>query len=321
MPIHNLYAGYGADLGRQPPIDFAGARAVPISSVIGASVSLKRAGRELSACCPFHPDKSPSFTVNDDKGFAHCFGCGWHGDAVDFVMTVHGVDAREAVAMITGGSPPAVEQRSAPLRTEPERETSAEAIAIWQASSPAAGTPAEAYLRHRGIDIPLPHTIRFAELRYGRRGRVYPALVALVTDVGDWPIGVQRTFLAADGRGKAEVPKAKLSLGRITGGSIRLAPAAPAIAICEGLEDGLTLMAGLELPVWAAAGAGNMPSMRFPPDVGDLIIGADNDASGQSEAAKAAERHAAAGLAVRIIRPADGFKDFNQELMGDRQHG
>ena len=323
MATSNNYLVYGGARGRPGSIDFAAARAVPISTVIGATIPLRRAGRDLVGRCPFHDEKSPSFTVNDDKGFAHCFGggCGWHGDVVDFIIAVHGVDAREAVAMITGGSLPVIEQRPAPNRPVPERETSAEAVALWQSAASAAGTPAEAYLRHRAIDIALPDTIRFARLSYGRRGPLHPVLVALITDVCNRPIGIQRTYLATDGLGKADVPKAKLSLGRITGGAIRLGAAAPRIVICEGLEDALTLQHGLDMPAWASAGAGNMPSMRFPADVRELVIGSDNDAGGQAEAAKAGERHAAAGLSVRIIRPAEWAKDFNDELRGVPRHG
>ena len=47
-----------------------------LSGVIGPSVKLIKAGREFKACCPFHNEKTPSFTINDEKGFYHCFGCG-----------------------------------------------------------------------------------------------------------------------------------------------------------------------------------------------------------------------------------------------------
>jgi DNA primase len=57
-----------------------------LSDVVGKRVRLTRAGREFKGCCPFHNEKTPSFYVNDDKQFFHCFGCGAHGDAVGFVM-------------------------------------------------------------------------------------------------------------------------------------------------------------------------------------------------------------------------------------------
>ncbi|MEM7046049.1 MAG: CHC2 zinc finger domain-containing protein [Pseudomonadota bacterium] len=57
-----------------------------LSEVIARHVKLTRAGREYRALCPFHAETTPSFTVNDDKGFYHCFGCGAHGDVIDFTM-------------------------------------------------------------------------------------------------------------------------------------------------------------------------------------------------------------------------------------------
>lgn len=57
-----------------------------LSEVIGKRIKVTRAGRESKACCPFHHEKTPSFTINDDKQFFHCFGCGEHGDVIGFVM-------------------------------------------------------------------------------------------------------------------------------------------------------------------------------------------------------------------------------------------
>ena len=68
-----------------------------LSSVISPSVKLIRAGREWKACCPFHNEKTPSFTVNDDKGFYHCFGCGAHGDAIRFLTDQRGLPFMDAV--------------------------------------------------------------------------------------------------------------------------------------------------------------------------------------------------------------------------------
>ena len=68
-----------------------------LSEIVGRRVTLKRAGREFSGLCPFHNEKTPSFTVNDRKGFFHCFGCGAHGDAIGFVMQSEGLAFRDAV--------------------------------------------------------------------------------------------------------------------------------------------------------------------------------------------------------------------------------
>src|SRR4051812_41622203 len=68
-----------------------------LSALIGRSVKLQKAGREFKACCPFHNEKTPSFTVNDEKGFYHCFGCGAHGDAIRFLTDSRGLPFIDAV--------------------------------------------------------------------------------------------------------------------------------------------------------------------------------------------------------------------------------
>jgi DNA primase len=114
--------------------------------------------------------------------------------------------------------------------------------------------------------------------------------------------------------GKAAVPKAKLSLGRVSGGAIRLAPCAASLVVCEGLEDGLTLQQELGRAVWVAAGASMLPSMAFPPNVRSVAIGGDNDEAGRMSARKAADSFARRGIESRVFFPVDA-KDFNQELM------
>ncbi len=75
---------------------------VDIVDVIDAHVPLKKAGKDYKACCPFHEEKTPSFTVSPDKQFYHCFGCGAHGTAIGFLMEYEHMDFREAVADLAG---------------------------------------------------------------------------------------------------------------------------------------------------------------------------------------------------------------------------
>jgi len=72
-----------------------------LSDVIGRRVKVTRAGREFKACCPFHNEKSPSFTINDDKQFYHCFGCGAHGDVIGFVMRYNNLSFMETVEQLS----------------------------------------------------------------------------------------------------------------------------------------------------------------------------------------------------------------------------
>ncbi len=68
-----------------------------IVEIIDARVPLKKAGRDHKACCPFHDEKSPSFTVSQSKQFFHCFGCGAHGTVIGFLMDFDGLEFVEAI--------------------------------------------------------------------------------------------------------------------------------------------------------------------------------------------------------------------------------
>jgi len=75
-----------------------------IVDVIDNYVPLKKAGKNYTACCPFHGEKTPSFTVDENKQFYHCFGCGAHGDAIGFIQDYFNMEFIEAVKMLGGES-------------------------------------------------------------------------------------------------------------------------------------------------------------------------------------------------------------------------
>ena len=88
---------------RYPPhfLDDIRAR-LSVSQVVGRKVALKRAGREFKGLSPFKVEKTPSFTVNDQKGFYHCFASGEHGDIFTFLMKTEGLSFPEAVERLAG---------------------------------------------------------------------------------------------------------------------------------------------------------------------------------------------------------------------------
>ena len=75
---------------------------IVLSALVGQYVTLKREGREHKGKCPFHNERTPSFTVNDDKNFWHCFGCGAHGDAVRWMVDHEGMSFVDAVVELAG---------------------------------------------------------------------------------------------------------------------------------------------------------------------------------------------------------------------------
>jgi len=77
---------------------------VDIVDIIQRHLQLKKTGANFSACCPFHNEKSPSFTVSPSKQFYHCFGCGAHGDAIGFLMEYSGLGYIEAIKELAAGA-------------------------------------------------------------------------------------------------------------------------------------------------------------------------------------------------------------------------
>ena len=71
-----------------------------IYDIVSEHVNLKKSGRNFFVLCPFHNEKTPSFNVNDEDGFYHCFGCGAHGDVISFVMQKESIDFKETIKIL-----------------------------------------------------------------------------------------------------------------------------------------------------------------------------------------------------------------------------
>ena len=125
-----------------------------IVEVVGRRTQLKKAGREFKACCPFHDEKTPSFTVSPSKGFYHCFGCGAHGTAVGFLMEfdhMSFVEAIESLASSMGVEVPRSESDQ-PARRYDELFSLMDTVARhWQSCLKETPEAVE-YLKKRGID-------------------------------------------------------------------------------------------------------------------------------------------------------------------------
>jgi DNA primase len=129
-----------------------------LSALIGRTLKLTKAGREFKGCCPFHNEKTPSFYVNDEKGFYHCFGCSAHGDAIRWMTEQRGlpfIDAAKELAEAAGMELPAPDPRAAQRaeRANGLHDLMA-AAAEWfvdQLNS-IEGAAARDYLKQRGIE-------------------------------------------------------------------------------------------------------------------------------------------------------------------------
>lgn len=191
----------------------------------------------------------------------------------------------------------------------------AQAKQVWEHAQPIGGTIAETYLRGRGITCDLGETLRFhPECWHGPTAKRYPALISVVQGAG--LSAVHRTYLRADGSGKADIDPQKMMLGATAGGAVRLAEGPGALVITEGIETGLSLASGLfcePVSVWAALSTSGIRGLRLPDQPGQLIIAPDGDAAGREAAHTLAARANAVGWQVSLCTAPDGF-DWNDIL-------
>jgi DNA primase len=157
-----------------------------LSALIGKTTKLQKAGREMRGCCPFHNEKTPSFYVNDDKGFYHCFGCSAHGDAIRWMTDQRGlpfIDAVKELAQSAGLDMPAMDRQSAQRaeRAKGLHEAMADAAAWFtEQLHGLGGNDARALLDRRGVS---PDTARAFGIGFAPDSR--GKLKAALKDYGD----------------------------------------------------------------------------------------------------------------------------------------
>jgi len=127
---------------------------VDVVDVVNQRVTLKKSGSNFSACCPFHNEKTPSFTVSQTKQFYHCFGCSANGNAITFLMEyegMHFVDAIESLAESIGMEVPRSAQAAQVRNDSKPLYTLMESIAAYYISELKKSTQAIDYLKARGL--------------------------------------------------------------------------------------------------------------------------------------------------------------------------
>ncbi|MDO4998131.1 MAG: DNA primase [Neisseria sp.] len=138
---------------------------VDIVDIVSEHVPLKKGGANYMACCPFHKEKSPSFSVSPTKQFYHCFGCGVHGSAIGFIMEHQGLSFTEAVQYLAdrvgmrvprhAGQQENPEQRAARKQKQQSLEDTMQACASFYAQQLKIQTEAQAYFQKRGLNADI----------------------------------------------------------------------------------------------------------------------------------------------------------------------
>ncbi|MEZ5931755.1 MAG: DNA primase [Alphaproteobacteria bacterium] len=147
---------------------------LPIVEIIGRYVRLVKRGREFTGLCPFHQEKTPSFTISEEKGFYHCFGCNQNGNAVDFIMAIEGLDFGQAIQRLSDltGLPPPLRAGKSSTQAEKTLHGANEAAAAWfrESLSGPGGGDARAYLERRGLDAAIIERFGLGYAPAGRGG-------------------------------------------------------------------------------------------------------------------------------------------------------
>jgi DNA primase len=205
-------------------------------------LTLYRQGRYFVACCPFHGERTPSFTVYPDQHF-HCFGCGAHGGAAQFLHRTSGLTYAEARKQI-GDAPVAAPRRG--------RGTASYARRLVEEAVPITGTLAETYLREtRGLgDRPLPPETRFHPAVWSREtGSKHPALIIPCRHPDGTVARAQAVLLDPKTGSKANLKAPKLTFGQwaahVPASFAARVADAPFQALAEGPEKAIAVHAFL----------------------------------------------------------------------------
>ncbi|MCE2747346.1 MAG: toprim domain-containing protein [Rhodobacter sp.] len=235
--------------------------------------------------------------------FCHKSGCDFRS-----VLQAAGMPAT------TGAIDLAAARESSQKRAAYEAKQLARARKLWNGARSIRGTKGETYLRGRGINCPLPDSLRWAsDCFHAPTARWLSAMVADVSTGG-----VHRTFFEKSGQ-RIERNDAKMMQGPCAGGAVALSEGPSRLVVAEGIETGLSLLSGLldgPAAVWAALSTSGMRALHLPENPAELVVAADRDANGAGMAAAEAlaERAQALGWAVWIWLPPEGQKDWNDAL-------
>jgi len=242
---------------------------------------------------------------------------GDHGDLLDLIARNRGLD-RLGEALEEARSFLCLPRPWSPSGPVPSGSSEA-ARRLFRLGRPIFGTPAEAYLRARGITASLNwpclrfHPAVWHRAHPGAPRQSWPALLAAVTDGSGAVTGLQRTWLDRRRPAKAPLANPRRSLGHLLGNGVRFGVATDVLAAGEGIETVLALKSVLPaLPMVACLSANHLAALLMAPSLARLYVARDNDSAGYNAVERLSARGFAAGIDVRPLVPV--AEDFNVDL-------
>lgn len=261
--------------------------------------------------CPAHDDRNPSLSVRvgERRLLFHCFA----GCAAPSIIRALGAQrllAPERSNVAGATDSPADLGRS-------NRNAAAR---LWAAAREIHGTPAQAYLLSRGLDLAVAD-LRFHARTPCGRGRLvefHPAMLAAVRDERGL-VAVYRTFLDAASPRLAALPHPKRALGRLGAGAVRLLPPQGGLlGWAEGIETAMsaTLLTGI--PCWALLGTSRFARVALPAGLDRLVLFLDHDSAGRRAEALVRQAGHCGGVTLDVRYPPRPDSDWNDVLMEQR---
>lgn len=248
-------------------------------------------------CQPYRRPDQQALSIREAGGrlltFCHKSGCSFRAvmEAAGLLVAAGAIDLQAA-------------REASTRRASYEAEQRAKAQKLWEIGRPLSATKGEAYLRGRGITCALPPSLRWvADAYHGPSARWHSAMVAAVSTGG-----VHRTFFEKSGARLAQ--NAKMMQGPCSGGAVALSEAQGPLAVCEGIETGLSLLSGLlgePAEVLAALSTSGIRALALPPTPRRLIVAADGDPAGVEAAKSLGDRAHYLGWEVFIWPAPDGL--------------
>jgi hypothetical protein len=296
---------------------------------ISADVELKRVGGRLVGLCPEHQEKTPSFYIFE--GHAHCFGCGFHCDAISYVMRRRNLDFPSAVRWLLDLPPDQKRARQQVVTTRrgaTESGTDTQALVdktLAECGPITETTGAWVYMWLRGLPPRQPALYAHQSLYCAETRQNMQALVAPLRRSDGRITAIQRIYLmpVVEFDGSATAPKdnraplrvRKKNLGSAGDGAVQMAPAGPILGIAEGLESALAASKLYRVSAWATCGASRLHAVGLPPETREVLIFADRGEAGEAAAERAYDTYRRQGRRCSIILPEEPFGDFNDMLL------
>lgn len=257
--------------------------------------------------------------IGSKAGVWHDFSTGDKGNTLSLIAAVLRVskpEAREWFRRWLKSAPPSPITPPSAKACIDNTTNQKLALKIWREAVPIdPQSPTAKYLTSRGIKKSKPDNLRHHASLHHKSNKSFPALIAAVQNVDGEITAIHRTYLSKNGRSKASIKPNRMMLAKCSGGAVRLTLAETKVAICEGIETGLSVMEACpDLPVWASLSTSGMVNIKLPSSITEVIILADGDDAGEKAAVKLSARLHVEGKTVRIARPGQGL-DFN-DLLG-----